>query len=210
MLLWVLGLALWWILLHILLGGGTEEVSPTNSRRRSSSFRSTHVELGLVWLQVTTTGMNLVPVVLLQPFRKHRRRKMSSIIGEDERPLARLWDVGALLGVAGIVVGQAVLAWAAVRSVSVLYRVLSTEERSASLVKRGMERAIRAAVPSSELLIRPVVSNVTNFSVQRLTEALIRSLGSLSHSRRCLSSSALSFSPSSSTSWVMLWQRLRG
>lgn len=162
MLLWLLGLLLWWVLLHIALGGPAEEspsTSPTNSRRRSSGlFRSTHLELGLVSLQVSTTALNHVAPVLLQPFRKRRRRKLSTIMDEDERPLGRLYDVGAILGLVGIVVAQIVLAWAAVRSVSVLYKVMTKEESSARLVKRGMEHATSAVSPASELLLRPVVS----------------------------------------------------
>lgn len=169
MLLWLLGLVLWWVFLHVALGGRSDDppssLSSPNARRRSSGLRSTHIELGLASLHISTTALNHVPIILLQPFRKRRRRKLSTFIDEDERPLAKLWDVGALFGVVGIVVAQGILAWAALRSVSVLYKALTTDDSPRRLVKRGMEQAISTTSPAAGLLLRPVVSSNAQIAV---------------------------------------------
>lgn len=81
------------------------------------------------------------------------------MVQDDERPLGWFWDVGALVGVVGLVVAQGVLAWAALRSVTVLLKVLSADKTAAPrLVKRAVEHATISASPAAELLLRPVVS----------------------------------------------------
>lgn len=97
---------------------------------------------------------------LLQPFKRGKRRLSSFTSDDEQRPLATLWDVGALVGIAGLVVAQGVLTWAAVRSVTVLLNLLGgAGSPTQRLVRRGVEHTTSSTSPASELLLRPVVSS---------------------------------------------------
>jgi hypothetical protein len=159
----VAGLVLFWVLLHIFIRSSDEDpallISPDSRRRSSTPPRSTRWTLHLLSLHISTTALNHLPPALIQPWRKRRRRKLSLVVKDDERPLSWFWEVGALAGVLGLLVAQGVLAWAALRSVTVLLKVLSTDRSAAPrLAKRALEHATSGASPAADLLLRPVVS----------------------------------------------------
>lgn len=105
---------------------------------------STTFQLSGLSFHLSTTALNALPRLLLKPFRLNRSPEKWRDEEAKGGTLERLWwDVGALVGVAGIVIAQAVLLVAALRSSGIIIRALSGsvhgEESVGTLVKRGLE-----------------------------------------------------------------------
>ena len=133
-----------WSLIHLV-----------QDRFRPSGATSTLTVAGLS-LHWSTTRLNPLPLFILNPLRSRHGRKNDKAVR-----WRAFWDTGALAGVAGVLVAQAVLVWATWASVRVLVvMVFGSREPDeglvGALVRRGIERRA-AAGAASGLVLRPMV-----------------------------------------------------
>jgi hypothetical protein len=122
---------------------------------------STSLTVSTVSLHLSTTALNAWPKRILS-LRLRSKRKSDEDDGEDGGGVAQVaWDVGALLVVAGLVLAQGVLVWAAVGAVSTIWS--SVGSGHAAHVVRRVKRAAVAVVAAghsrtSSMVLKPVVS----------------------------------------------------
>ena len=120
---------------------------------------STTVTLSALSLHLSTTSLNSWPKRILSLSTRSRRKEDED--GEGKATLG--WDVGALTVVAGIIVAQVVLVWAAVGAVRTIWSVGIAGSGSEEVVRR-VKRAAVAVVAAgrahpSSMVLRPVVSS---------------------------------------------------
>lgn len=161
MLAWAL-IALWGSL-HLvrLLCVSSRPARSILDRRKSSSAASasTWCTLGLVSLHVETTALNALPKAVLRPWT--RRQRASAVLGDGPVALARWWELGAVAAVLSLVVAQAVLAWATVKSCAAMYATLGAKSPVGSLAKRSIASDEPAQSLSSSLVLRPAIPGLT-------------------------------------------------
>lgn len=135
-----------------------------NLLARRYPLRSARTSLTLtspLSLHISTTRFNSLPARLLDFLAKPE-----AYWKDQGRRWSTFWDVGALIGVGGVVVSQGVLLWAAARAVRVAWEVWAAGgdagEAAVGLVKRGFTQTATGGShgdPSSGLVLQAVVSH---------------------------------------------------
>ena len=162
-------LLLFWTIVHLI-----NVLRPRSSHRRPSP---TSFSLAYFSFHVSTSIFNPLPAYFLSVFNRSRsnlKAKNGYDSPDSRRATHRFveifYDVGTIVAVLGLVVAQAVLAWATVSSIGGVYE-LAKESRTIfeaknvvaphGLIKRTFDtpssRSARSDV-ASNLLLRPVVS----------------------------------------------------
>jgi len=142
-------LGLIWALIHLLcwrfpLRSGSTSVTLTSP----------------ISLHLSTTACNSLPARLL-----NLASKRETYWRDQGRRWRVFWDVGALVGVVGVLVAQGVLIWAAARAARVAWEVWTASDEGSGatvgLIKRGLTDAGTggSGIASERLVLQAVVSS---------------------------------------------------
>lgn len=151
-----------WLLFYTALQIARPRLQPFLSRLSSAQLL---ISLEPHSVSITTATLNYAPRRLLDALPRIRSTRGRRTGGK--RRLTWLYDLGGLASLAGLVVAQVALAWAAWRAIEVAMRVVSSGGHAGSPTPRLLKRAPivfddspTSISPTQGLVLRPLVREI--------------------------------------------------